>query len=75
MCSSDLTLGVGLLINGITDCQLGNVQITNFATGISKGAGAITRSTVLTASVTGNTTNTNVPNGSFTALLQSGFQL
>lgn len=66
---------VGLLVNGVTDCQLGRVTVSGFATGVKKGAGSITRSTVLTAYVTGNTTNTDIPNGSFTALLQSGFQL
>lgn len=66
---------VGLLVNGVTDCQIGRVTISGFATGVKKGAGSITRSTVQTAYVTGNTTNTDIPTSSFTVLLQSGFQL
>ena len=66
---------VGMLINGITDCQIGRVTISGFATGVKKGAGAIARSTVQTAYVTGNTVDTDVTALSNTALLQSGFQL
>jgi len=50
-------------------------QFSGFALGVKKGAGAITRSTVVNAYVTGNTVDTDIPALSFTALLQSGFQL
>lgn len=66
---------VGVLVNGITDSHLGRVGVSGFALGVKKGAGAITRSTVVNAYVTGNTVDTDIPALSFTALLQSGFQL
>lgn len=67
--------GIGVLFNGVTDCTFGNVNVSDFATGCKKGAGAITRSVVINGYVQANTVDTDVPAASFSVVRHTGVQL
>lgn len=67
------TSGTGLQINSSTDLLLERGVVTGFATGV--GASGTNGGTAVAVKVTGNTTNTAMPAGTFTELGNTTFQL
>lgn len=68
-------VGTGALIRTLTDCHLQDWYITGFALGIDTLASVNTRLSAINCNITGNTTNTNAPAGTFATLNCTTLQL